>query len=456
MSEETSIPSLAGHQTRPWPSPVYAWYTVGVLTFAYTVSFVDRQILSLLVVPIQNDLGLSDTQLGLLQGVAFGIFYTLMGLPLGRLADAYNRRRIICIGVTLWTTATALCGLAQSFWQLFLARIGVGVGEASLSPSALSLISDYFPPQKRSFAVSVYFSGAILGGGIALIAGGAAIELIEATNFSTVPFLRSFRPWQLTFFLVALPGVVVIALMLSVMEPVRRELLGNTTTPGVPLSTVIRHLTSHWRAYICLNVGFAIYTLLAYGLAAWVPTYFIRSFSWTPGEVGLKYGFVVLTVGTVGIIFGGWLAGWLERKGHADAPYRVMMFAILGLWPFAVLAPLTQTATMSIGLFSFVSFFMAMPTGVGFASLQKITPNQMRAQVTALFLFSSNIIGLSLGPSAVAFFTDYVFGDIYLIGRSIALLSFSIIPLSLAVLWLGLRAYGRTLANSNEWASKGS
>ncbi len=178
----------------PWPNPKYAWYVVVVLTLANTVSFIDRQILSLLVEPIRADLGLSDTQISILQGFAFVIFYSVMGLPIARLADSKNRKWVIMIGVTVWSAMTAACGLARSFGMLFLARMGVGVGEATLSPSAHSMMSDYFPPEKLSFPMGVFVAGVTTGMGIALIAGAAVIDAIEAWGTLTLPGVGAFPP----------------------------------------------------------------------------------------------------------------------------------------------------------------------------------------------------------------------------------------------------------------------
>ncbi len=216
----------ASHPPRPdYPSSAYAWYVVVVLTAAYVVSFIDRQILALLVEPIRRDLGLTDTQMGLIMGSAFALFYTILGIPLGWLADRFSRRGIIAAGITIWCLMTAACGLSRNFGQLFLARVGVGVGEAALSPSALSLISDYFPRERRGRAISFYNMGVSLGAGIAMIGGGWIIAGIIDAPPTTLPVVGEIYAWQTVFLVVGLPGLAIAALMATVREPERRDKL---------------------------------------------------------------------------------------------------------------------------------------------------------------------------------------------------------------------------------------
>ena len=205
-----------------YPSSGYAWYVVGVLTVAYVFSFIDRQVLNLMVGPIQKDLGINDLQMSLLMGPSFAVFYTLFGIPLGRLADTRSRRAIISVGVAVWSIMTAGCGLTRTFWQLAVMRMGVGVGEASLSPSAYSLISDYFRPERRSTAMSVYSMGIYIGSGLAFLVGGFIIQLAAGTETTAVPWIGPVRSWQLVFLLVGLPGLLISLLLLTVREPVRK------------------------------------------------------------------------------------------------------------------------------------------------------------------------------------------------------------------------------------------
>ncbi len=212
-----------------WPPAPAAWYTVGLLFVAYTFSFVDRFILTLLIEPIKQDFNLSDTGVSLLVGFAFVIFYTFLGIPIGRLADRVNRRNLIVAGITLWSCMTALCGMARGFGSLFVARVGVGVGEAALSPAAYSMIADLFPPKKLGRALSVYTAGAFVGVGLALIVGGLVVQSVISSPDITLPIIGEVRSWQVPFFIVGLPGLLVAALMYTVKEPVRRQQSGDET-----------------------------------------------------------------------------------------------------------------------------------------------------------------------------------------------------------------------------------
>src|SRR5271169_1284871 len=258
----TLAPSSEGaastlRSTEDEPSLRYAWYVVLILMVCYTLSFVDRQILSLLVGPMKRDLAISDTRIGLLQGVAFALFYGLMGLPLGHLADTRNRRNVIIVGVVLWSFLTGACSAAKSFWSLFVARMGVGVGEATLSPSAFSLISDYFPKEKLGVALSVYSMGIFIGSGLALIAGGSVVDAVIRMPVVTLPLLGAVAPWRFTFLIVGAPGLAIALLLYTVREPVRRQLL--RASDGTPVRLNVHEvgveLRKRWQSFVGISVG---------------------------------------------------------------------------------------------------------------------------------------------------------------------------------------------------------
>lgn len=427
--------------------PVYAWYVVGVLTLAYTFSFIDRQILSLLVEPIRHDLQLTDTQIGLLQGLAFAIFYTTLGVPFGRLADRTSRRAIICGGILVWSAMTAACGLARSFGVLFGFRVGVGVGEAALNPAAYSLITDYFPRDQVTRAIAVYTGGSFLGAGLALIIGGAVIDLVAGIGSVTLPVLGDLRPWQVAFVAVGVPGVAVAALMLTIREPARRGLIRSSggAQAGVAIPEIVAFLKSHRAAYGFHFAGFSAIVLLAYANLAWVPTYFTRTFGWTAGEVGLRYGLVILIFGTAGVVSGGWLADLLRRRGYRDANLRLVVITSLALLPLGVASTLMPESWMALALSAPAAYLWAVPMGVAPAALQPITPNQMRAQISALYLLTITLVGLGVGPLLVALLTDRVFGDPQGIKYSLAIVSAGAAPLAALLLRLGMPAYRRSL-----------
>jgi MFS family permease len=283
-------------ETEDYPRVGYAWYVVAVLTLAYVFSFIDRQILSLLVGPIQRDLGISDKQLSLLMGASFAVFYTLFGIPLGRLADTRNRRSLIAAGIAFWSLMTAACGVTRTFWQLALARMGVGVGEATLSPSAYSLIADYFRPERRSTAMSVYSMGIYLGSGLSFILGGLVVKFASAQESLLLPFIGPIRSWQMVFLYVGLPGLAVAMLLFTIREPVRRGLAGlrgGQMAAHASMREVRNYLSDNRATFAFLNLGMALITLNAYGAVSWIPAMFARRHGWAPADAGLVFGLIV-------------------------------------------------------------------------------------------------------------------------------------------------------------------
>ena len=425
-----------------YPNPVYAWYVVAILFLAYTVSFIDRQIMTLLIEPIKRDLQINDTMISLLHGLAFVIFYTIMSIPLGRLADKKNRKLIICIGIFIWSIMTAVCGLAKTFWTLFAARIGVGGGEASLSPSAYSMIADYFPKEKRSFAVSLYSMGIFFGSGMAYIAGGAVVQMASQSSEIILPLIGVIRPWQLTFFIVGIPGLIVVALMSTVKEPIRRDLLAvGTGDNHLSIRATINYLVQRWQTYTTLIIGFSLMATLSYGFFTWIPSMFIRTFSWTATDIAYRFGLIVLVFGTSGIVYGGVLADKLLAKGKQDAFFRVAMIAAVGVTGFGVTAVLLPNPTWVLILLVPTVFFLGFAVGTGPAAMNYITPNQIRGQGIAVFYFILNILGLFLGPLLVASFTDYVFKDPLYLRYSVAAFTILVGTSAFAILWAGMKPY---------------
>ncbi len=431
-----------------YPPPGYAWYVVSVLTLAYIISFIDRQILSLMVGPIQKDLGIGDKQMGLLMGLTFAVFYTLFGIPLGRLADTRSRRVIISVGIAVWSLMTAGCGLARTFWQLAVMRMGVGVGEASLSPSAYSLISDYFRPELRSTAISVYSMGIYVGSGLAFILGGFITWLVSGQESTTLPWLGPVRSWQLIFFLVGLPGLLVSLLLLTIREPIRKGVrLGSDGSAATPPSNreVWSYIRMNARTFLCLTLGTGLVAMYGYGAYSWIPAMLIRRFAWTQSKTGLVFGLIVAIGGTFGIVMGGRLADWLRQKGYTDSDVRVALWGAMAGLPAVLLFPMAPSANWAAVLLVPVVVFMSMPFGVAPAAIQQMMPNTMRAQATAVYLFVINLVGIGLGPTVVAALTEDVFHDKNAVHLSLLVVGVGAFCAAILLLWAALRPYRRSL-----------
>ena len=419
----------------------YKWYALGILIVAYTFSYLDRQALTLLVGPIRKSLDISDTQLSLLHGFAFAIFYTVLGLPLGRLVDQHRRTTIIAAGVAVWSVMTAGCGIARNFMQMFIARIGVGVGEAALMPGAYSLISDYFPPRTRPVALSFYLSAIFIGAGLATVIGGTIITIMPAINAPIVGYLE---PWQGVFIAIGLPGVLVALWVLTMREPLRTGAKSGLV-PGI--GATMRYISEHARTYGPLIMGMSILSLMWNGALAWFPTYFMRIHGWTTAEVGTRFGFSIMISGVLGAVLGGYLASRLRDRGRSDANIIPSIAGLLVAFPAGLVSGLDINAWAMLGAIFVFQFGCAMPFGSAAAAIQDITPNQMRGQVTAIYQFAANMFGIGLGPTLVALFTDHLFKDDLALGNSI-LLSVAISgPLSFVLLMMARRAYKRTIAN---------
>ncbi|MEK6806389.1 MAG: MFS transporter [Pseudomonadota bacterium] len=409
---------------------------------AHVLSFVDRQILNLLVGPIRKDLGISDTEMSLLMGLSFAFFYTICGIPLARWADRGSRRWLIAGGAFAWSLATAACGLAQRYSHMLLARVGVGVGEATLSPASFSLITDYFPREQRASAISIFVMGVYLGGGLAFLIGGIVATYAATHGAMTLPLIGEIRTWQVIFLILGAVGVLFSLMLLLVREPPRSS-PGST---GIPIREVLAKLKSNRRTLTCHHLGFAVISLAGYGSSAWIPSFYIRVHHWTPYEVGLTYGVILMVFGALGVNFGGRIADYYLRRGVTDACMRVGMWAAI----LAVPSSLSFLTFESYwGIFAALAagtFFFSMPFGCAPAALQEIVPANMRAQTSAIYLFVINMIGLGLGPTAVALVTDYVFHDDQAVGQSLMLINVSSLIIAAILLGLGLKPYRESLA----------
>ena len=366
-------------------------YALGILVVVYTFNFIDRQILSILLEPVKNDLGLSDTAMGMLTGFAFAMFYATLGIPIARFADRTNRRNLIAAALGIWSIFTALSGLAQNFWHLLIARIGVGVGEAGCSPPAHSMIADYYPAEQRATALGIYSLGIPFGIMFGLFAGG---------------WINEFFGWRAAFFVVGLPGVILaLVVRYTLAEPPRGMAEGRVDSGEQP--SINETLVYLWQKKSFRHMSFAaaLTAFVGYGFVTWAPAFLIRSFGMGTGEIGTWFGLILGVAGGIGIALGGYLA---DKFGARDPKWYLWTTAIalLLVTPFNALVYTATESTIAL-------LAMIIPVLLGnfyqattFSQTQGISELRMRAVAAGILLFIINFIGLGFGPQMVGLVSD--------------------------------------------------
>lgn len=413
------------------------------LMLAYCLSFLDRQLLVLMIEPIQRDLGISDTMFSLLHGASFALFYTITGLFLGKIVDTKSRVKIIAFSVFLWSLATAVSGISRSFFQLFLARVFVGVGEAGLSPATYSLLGDLFDAKKRSLAFAIYGAGIYLGTGLAFLLGGKLVGYLSGLPPTDLPFFGEIYSWQIAFFIFAAPGIFLsILFYFFVAEPVRggQENTANLSAPAkeaapVSFTAFLRHYRANLTPYLGHNLGYGLHMMFSYSFLAWVPAMLMRVHGLEIGEVGLYIGLSLLICGPAGSFSGAALSNYFAKRGVSDSQLRISAIGSLLLGLFGALSAGLDNTEVSIAAAAAAIFFMGLPAGLNGATLQTITPPHFRGQAGASFLLIGNILGLGFGPLLVALLTDYVFSDQSMVHYSLQVFALTTMPLSAILLW---------------------
>ena len=412
-----------------YPPARAGWALTILLTITYILSYVDRSILGLLIEPIKEDIAISDEQMGYLIGPAFALFYATMGLPMGWLADRTKRTKILAAGVLLWSVATAFSGLARSFAQLFVARMSVGVGEAVLGPCAMSMIGDSFPPEKRGRPVGIYSTALSLGAGIASLVGAGVLAWASQSGAMEVPFFGPMKPWQLAFFAVGVPGVLLAVVFLFFPEPPRQTT--GATPEASSFGAMLSHLTQHWAAFAGLILLVSVMTITAYS-HAFLPSAFARRFGWEVADYAVVNGLMALALGPVTVAGIGILADKWRAAGREDAPFRllsvgfVLMVVANGA---AMLMPNAALAFVALGL---TTVAIGIITATGILSLLDITPAAIRGQVVAIYYMVISVAGLGLGPTGVGMLSTRVFGEERLhLAVAAAPVMFAAIPLLL-------------------------
>ncbi|MDK2760450.1 MAG: MFS transporter [Sphingopyxis sp.] len=432
-----------------WRSEAYAWGVVALLIVAFTFAMIDRMILTLLVGPLKADFLLSDTQISLLHGLAFTMLYVIVGLPMGWLIDRYSRRMIAGVSVAAWSLMTVLCGVSGNFTQLFLARMGVGIGEAGISPAAHSMIADYFPPSRLSLPITLYSIGGSAGSGLALIFGGSIVDYVSRLGRFSVPLFGEIHAWQASFFVAGLPGLAVAAAFLLVKEPPRRGRLVEGDVRAVPISATISLLWEKSRFLIPQFCASAACALALLSTLAWMPTYLNRTYGLTAGEAGLGYGLAVLIGGISGLVASGWVANRFAAAGRRDASIIVALGCTVLAFVPAALSPVVPDLTASLLLSAIAVFGFASAIALAPAALPIVIPNEMRGQIYAVYLLTISVLGYAVGPVVVAVITDGFFGDDTMVGWSMASVVLVAGPVAV-LLWIRARQqFSRLIENGS-------
>lgn len=419
----------------------YRWYVVAVCTVAYVFSFVDRQIMTLLIEPIRADLALTDTQFGLLHGLAFALFYATLGIPIAQASDSHSRPRIIASGVFVWSAATALCSVARNFVQLFVSRIAVGAGEAALTPATYSMLADYFPRDQLGRAAAVYATGSMIGAGVAFLSGGVLVSLVPRLGLDAVPGIGALRPWQAIFGLAGLPGVAVaVVIGLTVRDPPRRQSGDN----GARFADVVVFCASHRATIAAHFIGYSLSAIALFQLLAWGPAILIRTYGLSVAESGYVLGVLTLAASTTGVLCSGWLHDALLRRGRVDAPMLTGVWGAMGLLVATIALASSATIGAAIVRFAAALFFASFPIPPSTTALQLLAPSRMRARLTAMFLFCNSLVGLALGSALVGVLNDRIFGTAAVM-RSVTLVVGGAAITAGLVLAAGMPAFRKSL-----------
>lgn len=423
---------------REYPTRPYAWTVVAILIATAVLSYTDRQVLSLLVDPIRGELDISDTQISLLLGTAFAVIYGIAGIPLGYLADRTSRRNLIFAGISVWSMGTIACGLSHNFAEIFASRIVVGLGEAALSPAAISLISDYFPPSRRGTAVGLFLSGIAMGNGAAILIGGGILRAIKLGALAATP-LATLAPWRNVLLVIGGPGLLWALVILLIREPVRRA------TEITPASGSVADLdawrTTPWARVVPIYLVLAAASFVDNAVGAWAPTLLIRNFNGDPAQIGVQLG-LLLTVGFGGGVFiGGMLADRAGASGGWRAKLRVCVYSGLLILPISLLMNTPQYRMVLIGVPAYFAL-SGIVTAVGFSAILDAVPNRSRGLAMSMSFFLNVALGAGLGPTAVALAGEHVFGAKQGLGPPLVLTVAGGYLVALAALWAALSIFG--------------
>ena len=423
-----------------------AWALLALLLLYYTIAIIDRNAISMVVDPIRKQLDISDVQISLILGLAFSSTYSTFGFFTGWLVDRAPRRLVIFSGVTLWGVAEAACGLANSFGMLFGARLFVGLGEAALMPAAHSLISDSFARKDLAKAMSIYSMGSVIGGGLALVIGGAAVDYLTTIGGMTFPFIGQVRPWQSVFLLTGLPTILLALLIFLVPEPARRRQAvpdGPAAGPRIGFAGFMRR---NWRLWVIFFGVFGVMNVVNGAMIYWQPAYMSRFFHWRPADYGMALGLISAVAGAAGMMFSGWLVDRMFAGGQKDAPLRYYFWALIVSTPLVITAFLAGKVWVYLGLIWVAKFAMINFLGFASAAVQLTTPREFRGRAAGIFTtIVVCLVGAVAGPVIPAAITQYILHDETQIGLALAITVAVCVPIALITIVWGGKHFRRAI-----------
>ena len=420
----------------------YGWYVAFVLLIGFTFSFIDRQVLNLLVVPIQNDLNITDTQISALQGLAFVLTYVGLCIPIGRLIDKSHRVTVMIIGLLVWSIATIACGFSKNYVSMFIARMGIGAGESTVHPGSISILGDYFDSNKIASPMSIYLLGPYLGAGIAMIFGAQVLDWTsQMDNVIIFPLIGEIAPWQLTFIAVGLPGILIAGLFLTIREPQRK--IQESESIEVPsFSKVIQYIKNNWEVYGAIIIGNSCLIILLYGLQSWVPTMLLRVYEWDLVQSGRVYGSIAMLAGSAGVLSGPFALRYMS-KINVNAPHFKLAIIGITMATFSlVLLPFQPNVNIALVFVTMASFFVTLPLAGTSSAMVIVSPNRIRGVITGIYVVVTSVFGLVLGPFLVASSTDFIFQDTNAVAKSLALVSVLVSPVGIFFMFKGINSFG--------------
>ncbi len=429
--------------SEPWPSPARAWYAVALFGLTVFTLFGNQYVVALMLEPIKVDLQLTDQQVAFIFGLAGMFTLAVASLVISPLADKYSRRLIIGVGLLILGTCNIGSALVATAGALLAIRLIGGAGGAGNGPATFSLLADLFPPPKLPKAMATMNIGFMVAVGLSYLLGGFLLTSLATPEY-TLPVVGTLRSWQVVFLILALPDLLLGVLILFTVHEARRR--GRAVAPGAPASgvsykQVFRHLWDNRRAFAPMYIGLLINCAALFGHSFWMAPFYQRTHGWGPGQFGIYQGWLTLVLAPAGLMFGGWLAERLAKRGVVDANQRVVVWASLAHIPFAVSFALVSNPWLALVLAALNTSVIGIGTGPQNAAFQAIAPNNMRAKITATFLFMFTF-GMALGPNLVSSITTYVFGDPSQLRYALALMHAVLGPLAVWVFWKGLRPYG--------------